>query len=117
LLVRAPGFVARVVDAAPLAAPVELRRAAVLAVKVVDATTGQPLAAGKVMLDAPSGQRIGDFVPFNRGGVRISTLEPGVVFVRALAEGYEPVGPCRLTRRRRRGLCEDPDDQVSGTTR
>ena len=93
LLVRANGFVPKTIDAAPLDAPVELRRAAVLRVTVVDAVTGKPLSSGRVMLDAPSGRRIGDFVPFNASGVRISTLDPGVVFVRAEASGYEPGGP------------------------
>ena len=93
LLVRARGFVPKTVDAAPQSAPVELRRAAALLVSVVDAVTGEPLASGRVMIDDPSGRRIGDFVPFNKAGVRISTLNPGVVFVRAAAPGYEPGGP------------------------
>jgi hypothetical protein len=93
LLVRARGYVPTTVDAAPLAAPVVLQRAAVLRVSVVDAKTGKPLPKGKVMIDAPSGQRIGDFVPFNAAGVRISTLAPGTVFVRATSPGYQPGGP------------------------
>ena len=93
LFVRASGFIAKTVDAAPLSAPVELLRAAVLLVTVVDAVSGKPLASGRVMIDSPSGRRIGDFVPFNRLGVRISTLDPGVVFVRAEADGYQPGGP------------------------
>lgn len=93
LVVRANGFVIAVVDAAPLNEPVELRRAASLRVTVVDGDGGKPVAKGRVMLDSPSGRRIGDFVPFNQAGVRISTVEPGVVFVRAEAEGYEPGGP------------------------
>jgi len=93
LLVRASGFVAKTVDAAPIDAPVELRRAATLFVTVVDAATGQPLSSGRVMIDSPAGLRIGDFVPFNRLGVRIATLDPGIVFVRASADGYAPGGP------------------------
>ena len=93
LVVRASGFVAKTVDAAPLSAPVELRRAAVLLVTVVDAVTGQPLSSGRVMIGAPSGKRVGDSVPFNRAGVRISTLDPGPVFVRVVASGYQPGGP------------------------
>jgi hypothetical protein len=45
------------------------------------------------MLDSPSGRRIGEFVPFNKSGVRISTLEPGDLFVRVEADGYGPSGP------------------------
>ena len=93
LLVRANGYVSRRVDAAPLTAPVELQRAAILEVTVVDAVTRKPVPAGRVMLDSPSGRRIGTFVPFNARGVRISTLDPGDVFVRVEAEGYDPSGP------------------------
>jgi hypothetical protein len=93
LIVRASGFVSMVVDAAPLNEPVKLKRAAALRVTIVDAADGKPVAKGRVMLDAPSGKRIGDYVPFNQAGVRISTVEPGIVFVRADAEGYEPGGP------------------------
>jgi hypothetical protein len=64
-----------------------------LLVAVVDAGTGLPVSSGRVMLDAPSGRRIGDFVPFNKSGVRISTLDPGDVFVRVEADGYAPSGP------------------------
>jgi hypothetical protein len=93
LVVRARGYVATTVDAAPLAAPVALRRAATLRVYVFDKATGEPLSSGRVMIHSPSGRRIGDFVPFNRAGVRISTLEPGEVLVRAEASGYDPGGP------------------------
>ena len=34
-----------------------------------------------------------DYVPFNKNGVRISTLGPGDVFVRVEATGYAPSGP------------------------
>jgi len=93
LLVRARGFIPMTVDASPLSDPVVLQRAALLLVSVVDGKTGAPLPAGKVMLNAPSGQRIGNYVPFNQSGVRITTLSPGTVFVRAAADGYEPGGP------------------------
>jgi len=93
LLVRARGFISKMVDAAPLGAPVELERAASLLVVVIDAETKNPVPSGRVMIDSPSGKRIGDFVPFNKMGVRISTLEPGDVFVRVDAAGYAPSGP------------------------
>jgi hypothetical protein len=97
LLVRAPGFVAKTVDAAPLAGPVELQRAAILEVSVIDAATKKPVPSGKIMLDSPSGRRIGSFVPFNKHGVRVSTLDPGDLFVRVEAEGYDPSGPVPVT--------------------
>ena len=93
LLVRASGFLSKSIDAVPLSTPVRLERAASLRVIIVDADTAKPLASGRVMLDSPSGRRIGDFVPFNAAGVRISTLEPGDVFVRVEADGYRPSGP------------------------
>jgi hypothetical protein len=104
LLVRAVGFVSKTIDAAPLNAPVELQPAGTLLVLVVDAKTGLPLSEGRVMLDSPSGRRIGDFVPFNKAGVRISTLDPGTVFVRVEADGFDPSGPT-------------PVDLVSGAER
>jgi len=93
LLVRASGFVPKTIDASPLGAPVQLKRAASLLVTVVDADTRVPVSGGRVMIDSPSGKRIGDYVPFNKMGVRISTLGPGDVFVRVEAEGYAPSGP------------------------
>lgn len=93
LLVRAGGYVPASIDAAPLSQPVKLARAATLEVTVVDAATKKPIPEGRVMLHSPSGRRIGDFVPFNARGVRISTLDPGDVLVRVEADGYEPSGP------------------------
>jgi hypothetical protein len=93
LLVRATGFVPTTVDAAPLNDDVKLRRAATLRIAVVDASTGKPVPEGRVMIDTPSGRRIGNFVPFNQAGVRISTLEPGIVFVRSESDGYDSAGP------------------------
>jgi hypothetical protein len=93
LLVRASGFVSQTIDASPLGAPVQMEPAASLLVTVVDAVTRAPLSSGRVMIDSPSGKRIGDYVPFNKRGVRISTLGPGDVFVRVEAAGYAPSGP------------------------
>jgi len=97
LLARASGFVGMLVQPVPLDAPLTLARAASLLVTVVDASTGRPIPSGRVMIDSPSGRRIGDFVPFNTFGVRISTLDPGVVFVRSEADGYKPAGPVPVT--------------------
>jgi hypothetical protein len=93
LLARASGYLPKTIDASPLSAPVQLERAARLLVTVVDAVSRAPVASGRVMIDSPSGQRIGDYVPFNKKGVRISTLAPGDVFVRVEATGYAPSGP------------------------
>ena len=93
VFVRARGFVAQTIGAVPQDVPVRLQRAATLRVTVVDAGTGRPVASGRVMIDSPSGRRIGDFVPFNKSGVRVSTLSPEDVFVRVEADGYQPSGP------------------------
>jgi hypothetical protein len=66
---------------------------AALLVRVVDAATGQPIPKGSVTVNVPSGRKIGSPVPFNRAGVRMSTLPPGATFVRAEADGYDPAGP------------------------
>ena len=93
LLLRLKGFLVATADAAPLSEPIKLQRAAALRVTIIDIDTRRPVQEGRVMLDQSTGKRIGDYVPFNQAGVRISTLEPGVVFVRAEAKGYEAGGP------------------------
>ena len=97
LLVRAKGFVSTWADAAHLTAAVALAPAAELVVKVVDDTTGKPVPSGQVTLFFPSGKRIGGAAPFNRAGVKISTLTPGDTLVKAEAEGYEVAGPVSVT--------------------
>ena len=97
LLVRASGYVGMLLQPVPIDVPVKLERAASLLVTVVDAGTRQPIPEGRVMLDSPTGRRIGDSVPFNKSGVRISTLDPGVIFVRTEADGYKPAGPVPVT--------------------
>jgi hypothetical protein len=96
LVARAKGFVPITIEAVPLAAPVVLARAATLKVSVVDAKSGVPLSAGKVTINRPNGHRIGEFVRFNKAGVRISSLTPGPVFVQAEADGYAPGGPVTI---------------------
>lgn len=93
LFIRARGFVPATVSSAPQNAPIVLELAATLRVRVVDAATREPIGKGVVTLAQPSGRRIGSAVPFNRAGVRMSTLEPGETLVRAEAEGYTPGGP------------------------
>lgn len=93
VLVRASGFVPVEAEAIEQPAPITLARAATLLVKVVDAATGKPVPSGKVILNYSSGQRVGSTVPFNKNGVRITTLLPGEILARAEAAGYEPGGP------------------------
>ena len=93
VFIRASGFVPSQVEAAEQVAPIKLSRAATLTVKAVDSVTGQPVASGRVILTYTSGQGIGTSAPFNKSGVRITTLVPGEVLARAESEGYDPGGP------------------------
>ena len=97
VFVRASGFVGAEAEAGPRSTPLVLGRAATLVVHVVDAATSQPLASGKVLIYTPSGRTFGDPVPFNRAGLRVSTLEPGDVLVRAEAAGFDPGGPLPIS--------------------
>jgi hypothetical protein len=93
VLIQAKGYVTQTVPAEPQREPVVMAKTATLLVKVVDAITGEPISKGSVSLSLPSGRKVGSAVPFNRAGVRLSTLTPGETMVRAEAEGYEPGGP------------------------
>jgi hypothetical protein len=93
LLIQAKGYTTKMVVAEPQKEPIVLTRTAILLVKVVDAITGEPISKGSVSVSLPSGRKVGSPVPFNRAGVRLSTLAPGETMVRAEAEGYEPGGP------------------------
>lgn len=87
------GYASKSVASAPQNEPIVLDRVASLLVHVVDAATGQPIAKGTVSVNLPTGKKIGSAVPFNRAGVRMSTLAPGETLVRADADGYESGGP------------------------
>ena len=93
VFIRATGFIPVKADAVEEVTPIKLERAATLIVRVVDSVTGQPVASGKVILNYTSGQGIGTAAPFNKSGVRITTLVPGEVLARAESEGYDPGGP------------------------
>jgi hypothetical protein len=68
-----------------------------LLVRLVDATTREPIAKGEVFVIYPSAKKKGPF-PANRAGVRITrVLRPGEVRLLALADGYEPGGPLSVT--------------------
>ena len=68
--------------------PIVLRRAAWILVRLFDASSGDPVAEGRVVLTYPSGLQKGPF-PVNRLGVRVGQLPPGEVVVGARAEGYQ----------------------------
>ena len=93
VFIRASGYVPAQADAVEDATPIRLTRAAILTVRVVDSVTGQPVTTGRIILNYTSGQGIGTSAPFNKNGVRITTLVPGEVLARAESEGYDPGGP------------------------
>ena len=93
LLIQAKGFTTKMVTAEPQKEPIVLIRTATLLVKVVDAATREPIAKGSVSISLPSGKKVGSPVPFNRAGVRLSTLAAGEAMVRTESDGYEPGGP------------------------
>jgi len=97
LFVRASGYQPQKIAAVAQSAPVVLEQAATLRVEVLDAASRQPVAKGTVILNYASGQQIGTSVPFNSKGVRITTLAPGEVLIRAEAPGYEGGGPEAVT--------------------
>lgn len=88
--ITARGFLPEIVAAVHQSSPIVLRRAASLLVHVVDSVSGAPIEDGTVTLTYFSGRALDGF-PFNRSGVRVATLEPGTVLVRASAEGFATV--------------------------
>jgi hypothetical protein len=93
LLVRAKGYIPVKAEAIEESSPIALARAGILTVRIIDAQTGKPVPAGKIILNYTSGQGIGTSAPFNKNGVRITTLVPGEILARAEAPGYKPGGP------------------------
>ncbi len=94
--ITADGFLSQFVAAVHQSSPVVLRKAASLRVYVVDAADGSPLSGGTVAITYFSGRTI-DGLPFNRAGVRVSTLEPGSALVRASLPGYHDSGGVSVT--------------------
>lgn len=90
----ATGYLPRRLPAVEPDAPIVLRVAASILVRLVDAGSGEGIAEGKVEIVHASGQ-VRRF-PANRAGVRVRTYEPGLVTVTARAEGYRPGEPRRV---------------------
>ena len=89
LRVSAAGFLSRYLPAVTHEEPIELTLGATLRVKLIDASTGEPLEEGTVVLDFPSGRRLGPY-PVNRAGFVIRPVRPEEVMVTAQADGYRP---------------------------
>jgi len=96
LRVSAEGYFPETVPASGHYAIV-LVRSPTLLVRIVDASTGEPLDEGEVFVIYPSAKKKGPF-PANRAGVRIArVLQPGEVRLIAHAEGYAPGDPFAVT--------------------
>ncbi len=87
LRVSAPGYFPQTVEALGHH-EVVLERSPSLRVRLVDATTKEPIDQGEVFVIYPSARRKGPF-PANRNGVLITrVLDPGQIRVIGRAEGY-----------------------------
>jgi len=92
----AEGYLPRVVSAVMRSGPWVLDRASTLRVHLRDARTGEPVGEGEVDVLYASGRRRGPF-PANRAGVRVRTMDPGVVHLTASAAGYRESAPLERT--------------------
>ncbi|MCP3979756.1 MAG: carboxypeptidase regulatory-like domain-containing protein [bacterium] len=98
--VSGPGYLPRLIAAVDQLVPVVLDPASSLWVKLAGAESGEPIENGTVWVIQASGKRLGPFPP-NAAGVRIKSLEPGEIRIRAEAPGHEPtVQSVTLTPRR-----------------
>ena len=97
LFVSAKGYKSQMILAAPQDTAIVLVQSAGLIVKVVDENTGEPILKGTVALNLPSGLKVGNEVPFNKAGVKMSNLAPGEMMVRVQADHYAPSGPVPVT--------------------
>jgi hypothetical protein len=101
LRITAEGYFPQTVPASGHHAVV-LERSPTLVVRLVDASTREPLSKGEVFVIYPSAKKKGPF-PTNRAGVRIArVLQPGEVRLIAHAEGYAPSEPFAVTLERGR---------------
>lgn len=90
-------FLPQTFDVAAVPAPIVMKRAPSLLVRLIDASSGKPISQGQVFVIYPSGARKGPF-PTNKAGVRIQrVLEPGAVRLTAEAEGFVTSEPMPLT--------------------
>jgi hypothetical protein len=75
---------------------VVLLRSPTLVVRLVEASSGEPIDAGEVYVVYPTATKKGPF-PTNRSGVRIARLlDPGEVRVIARAKGFEDSDPQKV---------------------
>jgi hypothetical protein len=94
---HAPRYLPVTFSAVDQQAPVVLRRAPALLVRLVDGASGEPIAKGEVFVTFSSGKEMGPF-PANAAGVRIRRLiTAGEVRVLGKAEGYRDAKPQAVT--------------------
>jgi len=110
LRVSAAGFVSRILPAVTHDQPIVLARAATLRVRLLDASTGEPIERGEVAIAYPSGDRRGPF-PVNRFGLIVDRLAPDEVLVLVEAQGYRPPAakPATLTSGRESAVVVEMD--------
>jgi len=94
--VAADGYLPAKLAAVDQEAPVVLKRAASLLVRVRDAETGEALSGGIVRVVFVSGRQLDKF-PFNRAGVVVGNLAPGDAMVHATLDGWTEADPPRVT--------------------
>jgi hypothetical protein len=85
--ISAPGFLPRSVAAVDQEGVIVLEAAASLRARLLDATTGEPIADGTLRLASSTGRQIGPF-PVNAKGLHVATLVPGRVVATGKADGY-----------------------------
>lgn len=91
--VVADGFLPRTLPAATAAGPIALEPAPTLWVRLVDASSGQPLREGQVSVVYSTGRSLGPF-PVNAAGVRIRRLlRPGEARILARVDGFSQHAP------------------------
>jgi hypothetical protein len=94
---HAEGFNPTFFNSASQVESVVLKRAPVLVVRLIDASTGERIQKGEVLVVYPSGKEQGPF-PSNAAGVKIRRgLEAGEVRLVGTAEGYDSAKPHPIT--------------------
>jgi len=93
--ILADGFLPLKLAAVDHAAPIELKRAATLLVRLRDADGGGAIGEGQVLLLFPDGHKLGP-APVSAGGVRFRRQVPGTVIVQGVAQGYRAGEPIEV---------------------
>lgn len=96
LRVRADGYLPVTVAGVDQARPIVMRPAASILIRLRDAASGDPVAAGTVTLLFSEGRKLGP-APVNQNGVLFRSQPPGGVVVRATSDDGAEIGTRRVT--------------------